>query len=184
VGSPHKDFSRSLITLRQCNPYGYRANEECPSPSTTRSCQQRLMKGSRLCTSQLTDWGCRLSPAPSPLLRRLAYTADRNVNFQAARRQSISTHSSRRKRKSPTWEHISYQSVPCRYESRVLSQTNTQQVEKTRSASSRLQQTRPSTPTTASTNLSASLTRASTFYEIYITGLIEKIDKMSNASSG
>ena len=65
-----------------------------------------------------------------------------------------------------------------------LSQTNTQQAEKTRSASSRLQQTRRSIPTTANTNLSASLTRASTFYEIYITGLIEKIDKMCGASSG
>lgn len=28
MGSPHEDFSRSLITLGQCNPYGYRANEE------------------------------------------------------------------------------------------------------------------------------------------------------------
>ena len=62
--------------------------------------------------------------------------------------------------------------------------TNTQQAKKTRSASSPSQLMRPLTPTTASTNLPASLTRASTFYEIYITGLKEKMDKMSDASSG
>jgi hypothetical protein len=43
---------------------------------------------------------------------------------------------------------------------------------------------RPSTPTTAKTNLLASLTHASTFYKRYITGLMERMDKMSDAFSG
>jgi hypothetical protein len=62
--------------------------------------------------------------------------------------------------------------------------TNTQQAEKTRSASSPLQPMRPLTPITASTNLPASLVRASTYYKIYITGLMEKMDKVCGASSG
>jgi hypothetical protein len=33
------------LSSNQCNPYSYRANEECPSPSTTRSCQHRLTRG-------------------------------------------------------------------------------------------------------------------------------------------
>ena len=59
-----------------------------------------------------------------------------------------------------------------------------QQAEKTRSVSSPSQLMRPLTPTTASMNLPASLTRASTFYKIYIAGLMENMDKMSDASSG
>jgi hypothetical protein len=62
--------------------------------------------------------------------------------------------------------------------------TNTQQAEKTRSISSPLQPMRPLTPTTASTNLPASLIRALTYYKIYITGLMEKMDKVCGASSG
>jgi hypothetical protein len=37
---------------------------------------------------------------------------------------------------------------------------------------------------TANTNLPASPTHASTSYNKYMTGLMEKMDKMSNASSG
>jgi hypothetical protein len=39
-------------------------------------------------------------------------------------------------------------------------------------------------PTTADTNLPASLARASTFYKRYMTGLMEKIDRITDASSG
>jgi hypothetical protein len=67
---------------------------------------------------------------------------------------------------------------------RVLSQTNTQQVEKTRSASCLWQHRRRSIPTTTNTNLPASSTGASTFYKGYMTGLIEQMNKMSDASSG
>jgi hypothetical protein len=43
---------------------------------------------------------------------------------------------------------------------------------------------RLSTHTTAKTNLPASLTRASTFYNRYMTGLMERMDKISDVSSG
>ncbi len=63
-------------------------------------------------------------------------------------------------------------------------QTDTRQAKKTRSASSRLQHRRRLISVTDNTNLPASLTRASTFYKKYVTGLMEQTDKMSDASSG
>ena len=85
---------------------------------------------------------------------------------RAARRQSISTYSSRRTRNSPSWEHILYQSVPYRYGSRVLSQTNMQQAEKTHLLSSLSPLMQPLSPTIASTNLPAPLIHVSAFYKI------------------
>ena len=41
-----------------------------------------------------------------------------------------------------------------------------------------------STHTTAKTNLPASLTRASTCYKRYMSGLMERMDNMSDVSSG
>jgi hypothetical protein len=67
---------------------------------------------------------------------------------------------------------------------RLLPQTDTRQAEKTPSASSRLQHRRRLIPATGNTNLPASMTRASTFYKRYMTGLMEQTDKMSDASSG
>lgn len=65
-----------------------------------------------------------------------------------------------------------------------LALTRVQVLRRTYSASSHLQPMHPSTPATTNTNLPASLKRASIFYKRYIAGLMEKMGKMSNASSG
>lgn len=66
----------------------------------------------------------------------------------------------------------------------TLQEADTRLVRKIPLASFRLQRRRRLIPTAANTNLSASLTRALTFYKGYMTRLIERIDKISDASSG
>ena len=65
-----------------------------------------------------------------------------------------------------------------------LALTRVQAMRKTYFVTYRMLKRRLSTHTTAKTNLPASLTHASTFYKRYITGPMERIDKMSGASFG
>ena len=65
-----------------------------------------------------------------------------------------------------------------------LALTRVQALRKTYFVTYRILRRRHSTHTTAKTNLPASLTRASTFYKRYMTGLMERMDKMSDLSSG
>jgi hypothetical protein len=116
-----------------------------------------------------------------PRQSRALFRSGAESQIPSSQAEITPKHSYQRRRKSPPWEHISYQSAPCG--SRV-SQTNTRQGEKISLASSSLQYRRRSIHMTANTNLLASLTRASTFYNGYMTGLMEQMDKICGASFG
>jgi hypothetical protein len=65
-----------------------------------------------------------------------------------------------------------------------LALTRVQALGKTYFVTYRMLKRRLSTYTIAKTNLPASLTRASTCYKRYMTGLMERMDKMSDVSFG